>query len=73
MLRGIYFVCSLFCYVNENYVKSFALKFLKWVYLNNHSSESIHTWVMVTLAGLLTFHEFWPQGPCPRMGLEVKI
>ena len=49
------------------------LKFLKWVYLNNHSSESIHTWAMGTLEGLLTIDEFWPQGPCPRVGLEVKI
>ena len=47
--------------------------FLKWVYLNNYSSEGIYTWVMGTLEGLLTFHEFWPQGPCPGVGLEVKI
>ena len=44
------------------------LKFLKWVYLNNHLSESIHTWVMRTLEGLLTFHEFWPPESMPQGG-----
>ena len=52
---------------------SLTLKFLKWVYLSNHSSESIHTWVMGTLEGLLTFHKFWPQSSWPKVGLEVKI
>ena len=46
--------------------------FLKWVYLNNHSSKSIHTRVMGALEGLLTFHEFLPHGPFPGVGLEVK-
>ena len=40
----------------------FCLKLIKWVYLNNHSAESINTWAMGTLECLLTFHEFWPQG-----------
>ena len=43
-------------------MSKFPLKFLKWVYLNNHPSESTHIWVMGTLEGLLTFHGFWPQG-----------
>ena len=53
--------------------RSFALKFLKWVYPNNHSAESIYIWAMGTLEDLLIFHEFWLQGPYPGVGLEVKI
>ena len=43
------------------------------VYLTNHSSESIHIWTTGTLEGQLSFHDSLPQGPCPGMGLEVKI
>ena len=42
------------------------------VYLTNHSSESIHIWTIGTLEGRLSFHDSSPQGPCPRVGLEVK-
>ena len=51
------------------------LKFLKWVYLTNHSSESIHIWTIGTLEGWLSFRDSWTQGPCPGGGgggLEVK-
>ena len=41
----------------------FTLKFLRWVYLSNHASESIHSWVMGTLECLLTFHKFWIHAP----------
>ena len=43
------------------------------VYLTNHSSESIHIWTIGTLDGRLSFHDSSPQGPCPGVGLEVKI
>ena len=29
-------------------------------------------WTIGTLEGLLSVHDSWPQGPCPRVGLEVK-
>ena len=86
MPRGIEFLCFrssvsiLVCLflrpsitLVELLCQSFVLKFLKWVYLSNHSSESIHTWAMGTLEGLLTFHKFWSQGSCPRVGLGIKI
>ena len=47
--------------------------FSSGVYLMNHSSESIHIWTISTLEGWLSFHDSWPQAPCPRVGLEVKI
>ena len=84
--RGVYtfrlsihpFVCSLF-------VCSFVLLSRLWnyfkvlhssnsgVFLTNHSSESIHIWTIGTLEGRLSFHDSSPLGPCPGMGLEVKI
>ena len=42
-------------------------------YLTNHSSESIHIWTIGTLEGRLSFQDSSPQGPCPGVGLEVKI
>ena len=33
-----------------------------------HSSESIHTWIMGTLEGLLRFHKFGPQGHALGIG-----
>ena len=68
------FISSYFSHVSATLHQRFVLKFLKLVYLSNHSSESIHTytWVMGILEGLLTFHKFWPQGPCPGMWLELK-
>ena len=39
----------------------------------NHSSESNHIWTIGTLEGWLSFHDSWPQVPCPRVGQEVKI
>ena len=36
-----------FLFYKADVEKSSALKFLKWLYLDNHLSESIHTWVMV--------------------------
>ena len=47
--------------------------FLNLTYLDSHSSESIHIWTIGTLEGWLWFHDCWLQGPCPRVGLEVKI
>ena len=35
--------------------------------------ESIHTWTKGTLEGWSSFHDIGPQGPCPGIGLEVKI
>ena len=53
--------------------QSFIFKFSKSSYLDSHSSESIHLRTIGTLEGWLSFHISWPQGWCPRVGLEVKI
>ena len=70
----------------RSFVRSFVLPSRSWnyfkvlrasnssgVYLTNHSSESIHFWTIGTLEGRLSFHDSSPQGPCPGVGLEVKI
>ena len=51
------------------FLRQSVLKFLWWGF----SLDSIHTWVMGTLEGLLTFCIFWLQGLCPVLKLEVKI
>ena len=56
-----------------NYFKVLRASNLSGVYLTNHSSESIHIWTIGTLEGRLSFHDSSPQGPCPGVGLEVKI
>ena len=56
-----------------NYFKVLPASNLSGVYLTNHSSESIHIWTIGTLEGRLSFHDSSPQGPCPRVGLEIKI
>ena len=69
--QGVYSFCLsiwTFIYTFCHICGSFTLKFLRWVYLSNNSSESIHTWVMGTLEGLLTFHKFLPPGFMPRGG-----
>ena len=38
----------------------------------SQSSESIHLSNIRTLEGLLPFHNYWPQGTCHGVGLEVK-
>ena len=42
----------------------------------NQPSQTIHIWTIGTQKGLLSFHEFGPQGPCPgaklELGLKVK-
>ena len=53
--------------------QSFICKFFRSSYLDSHSSESIHIWTIGTLEGRLSFHDSWPQGPCPGVELEVKI
>ena len=52
--------------------QSFTCKFFKSSYLDSHSSESIYIWTIGTLEGRLLFHDSWPQGWCPGVGLEVK-
>ena len=42
-------------------------------YLDNYLSEILHTWTIGTLYGKLSFHDIGSQGPCPGMGLQVKI
>ena len=56
-----------------NYFKVLRLSFSGGVYLANYSSESIPIWTIGTLEGRLSFQDYWPQGPCPGVGLEVKI
>ena len=46
---------------------------LRWAIVDSHSSESIHIWTIGTLEGRLSFHDSWPRGWCPGVGLEVKI
>ena len=80
MPRGIQFspfhlfVCSFVRHVRGIYHKVFTKldeSFSSGVYLTNYLSESIHIWTIGTLEAWLSFHDSWPQGPCPR--LEVKI
>ena len=54
-------------------VKVLRQSFSGGVYLSNYSSESIHIWTIVTLEGWHSLHDHGPQGPCPGVGLEVKI
>ena len=72
------FVCSYVCLFvlpscSWNYFKVLRSSNSSGVYLTNHSSESIHIWTIGTLEGRLSFHDSSPQGPCPGVGLEVKI
>ena len=39
----------------------------------NQPYQTIHVRTIGTLKGLISFHEFGPQGPCPGIGLKVKI
>ena len=79
LCRGVYsFRLSVRLFVRTSIpfvelLQSFTCKQLSGVYLANHSSESIHIWTIGTLEGRLSFHDSSPQGPCPGMGLEVKI
>ena len=56
-----------------NYFKVLRASNSSGVYLTNHSSESIHIWTIGTLEGRFSFHDSSPQGPCPGVGLEIKI
>ena len=55
-----------------NYFKVLRSSNSSGVYLTNHSSESIHIWIIGTLVGRLSFRDSLPQGPCPGVGPEVK-
>ena len=68
------FVCSFVLPSHSwNYFKVLCASNLSGVYLTNHSSESIHILTIGTLEGRLSFHDSSPQGPCPGVGLGVKI
>ena len=75
------FVCSFVCSFVRSYfrhvcricVKVLRQSFSSGVYLSNYLSESIHIWTIVTLEGWHSLHDLGPQGPCPGVGLEVKI
>ena len=75
------FVCSSVCMFVRSYfrhvcricVKVLRQSFSSGVYLSNYLLESIHIWTIVTLEGWHSLHDPEPQGPCPRVGLEVKI
>ena len=80
LCRGVYSfrlsvrpcVCS---YVRGIYHKFFTElrnSFSSGVYLTNQSSESIHIWTIGFLEGRLSFHDSWPQDPCPRVGSRSK-
>ena len=71
------FVCSFVrtsvTHVCRICVKVLQQSFLSGVYLSNYLSESIHILTIVTLEGWHSLHDHGPQGPCPGLGLEVKI
>ena len=67
------FVCSYFRHVRGICVKVLRQSFSSGVYLSNYLSESIHIWTIVTLEGWHSLYDPGPQGPCPWVGLEVKI
>ena len=67
------FVRSYFRHVCRICVKVLRQNFSSGVYLSNYLSESIHIWTIVTLEGWHSLHDPRPQGPCPGVGLEVKI
>ena len=82
LCRGVYsfrlsvhpFVCSFVLPSRSwNYFKVLRASNSSVVYLTNYSSESIHIWNIGILEGRLSFHDSSPQGPCPGVGLEVKI
>ena len=81
LCRGVYsfrlsvrmFVRSYFLPSRGICVKVLRQSFSSGVYLSNYSSESIHIWTIVTLEGWHSLHDHGPQGPCPGVGLEVKI
>ena len=52
---------------------TFLIIFSNDVYLSNHYSESTDILNIVTLEGWHLHLDFRPQGPCPSVGLEVKI
>ena len=64
--------CSHPCHPCPRHTISFMFEFFKTSYLDNHSSESIHIWTYP--GGQLPFHDSClTQGPCPRVGLQVRI
>ena len=68
------FVCSFLLLSRlRDYFKVLRSSNSSGVYLTNHSSKSIHIWITGTLEGRLSFHDSSPQGPCPGVGLQVKI
>ena len=73
------FVCSFIraSFSRVEFVSKFCVKVSQVVYislyLSNYLLESIHIWTIVTLEGWHSLHNPGPQGPCPGVGLEVKI
>ena len=67
------FVCLYFRHVRGICVKVLRQSFSSGVYLSNYLSESIHIWTIVTLEGWHSLYDPGPHGPCPWVGLEVKI
>ena len=49
--------------------------FFVWrvVYIQETLIRKYSYLVMGSSESLLTFHKFWPQGPCPGVGLELKV
>ena len=67
------FVRSYFRHVCRICVKVLRQSFSSGGYLSNYLSESIHIWTIATLEGWHSLHDPGPLGPCPWVGLEVKI
>ena len=70
----VFLFCSLvylFILLSIVLEQSFILKFLKWGI--SHQPLRKHLYLTIdTLEGQPSFHDSWPQDPCPRVGLEVK-
>ena len=72
MLSSLCKISMLCCVDFFQFVIS-ASKFSRSPYLDNHLSESTHTWAIDTLYDWLSFHDIGLQVPCPGVGLDVNI
>ena len=63
------FVCASVTYVEFTTKFFVQVSQVGYISLTTHH----HIWTIGTLEGRLSFHDSWPLGPCPRVGLEVKI
>ena len=58
------------CFSNSLFLRQ---NFSRSPYLDNHLSESTHTWTIGTLYGWLSFHDIGPQSPCPCSTCDISV